>query len=37
VATLASMLLIPIPWVVRWLIVWLIGQVRVENLAAHFD
>jgi hypothetical protein len=37
VTGLACGLLIPIPWVLRWLTVWFIGQVRVENLAAHFD
>src|SRR5690348_5859555 len=37
VAALASMFLIPVPWMIRWLTVWFIRQVRVENLAAHFD
>ena len=37
VFTLASIFIIPIPWMIRWLTVWFISQVRVENLAAHFD
>jgi hypothetical protein len=37
VVGLASMLIIPIPWVIRWMTVWFVGQVRSENLAAHFD
>jgi hypothetical protein len=34
---LAAIFIIPIPWLIRWLSAWFIGQVRVENLAAHFD
>jgi hypothetical protein len=34
---LAAIFIIPIPWVMRWLSSWFISQVRVEDLAAHFD
>jgi hypothetical protein len=37
VVILASIFVIPIPWLLRWFTVWLLAQVRVENLAAHFD
>ena len=37
VGGLACIFVIPIPWIMRWLTVWYIGQVRVENLASHFD
>ena len=37
VFTLGSIFVIPFPWLLRWYSVWFLRQVRVENLAAHFD